>query len=145
MKKGFFNFENEEGYDFLNTLNVNNKEIDALYYLYGFCHEFALALNEIMSYKIVLWINYDEEINSNVLIHAFNTFEYEGKKYYADVRGITDSLDDITNGFDYYKELVEIFGHNNKEAKDILHKLRLNTDINDEIYEIINTYKTYYN
>lgn len=145
MKKGFFNFENEEGYDFLNTLNVNNKEIDALYYLYGFCHEFALALNEILGYEIVLWINYDEEINSNVLIHAFNTFEYEGKKYYADVRGITDSLDDITNGFDYYEELVEIFGHNNKEAKDILHKLRLNTGINDEIYEIINTYKTYYN
>lgn len=145
MKKGFFNFENEEGYDFLNTLNVNNKEIDALYYLHGLCHEFALALNEILGYEIVLWINYDEEINSNALVHAFNTFEYEGKKYYADVRGITDSLDDITNGFDYYEELVEIFGHNNKEAKDILHKLGLNTDINDEVYEIIKAYKTHYN
>ena len=98
MKKGFFDFENDDGYDFLKKLKINNEEINAFFYLHGICHEFALGLCETFNYNIVLWINYDEDINSNVLIHAFNTFKYKGNQYYIDIRGITDNIDDITDG-----------------------------------------------
>ena len=144
MKKGFFNLENEDAYDFFETLSVHNKEIDALYYLHGLCHQFALALNEIFEYNIVLWINYDEDIESDALVHAFNMFEYEGKQYYADVRGVTDNLKDIIGEFDYSEEIVAPFGYNNKKAKVILKNLGLSTDVSYHIYEVINNYKSYY-
>lgn len=144
MKKGFFDFENDDGYDFLKKLRINNEEINAFFYLHGICHEFALGLCETFNYNIVLWINYDEDINSNVLIHAFNTFKYKGKQYYIDIRGITDNIDDITDGFDYFEEVNNLSGCNMKEAISILKELGLKTDINSYFYEVINTYKTYY-
>lgn len=145
MKKGFFNLEDEdEGYDFLETLNINNKEIDALYYLHGICHEFSLALNKIFGYDIVLWTNYDEDVKSYVLVHAFNMFQYKGKQYYADIRGITDNLEDIINEFDYSEEILDPCGCNSKEAKRIFKKLGSDTNISNDTYEIINAYKSYY-
>lgn len=144
MKKGFFEIENEEGYDFLENLRSNNKEINALYYLHGICHEFSLALNEIFGYDIVLWVNYDEEIEGNILIHSFNIFGHEGKTYYADVRGITDNIENITEGFDYLEEIESPFGYNNEVAKSILKEIGLSTEIDRDIYEVINSYKSYY-
>lgn len=144
MKNGFFTISSEDDYDFLETLNVNNKIINAFYYLHGICHEFALALNEIFGYDIVLWINFDEDIHSNALVHAFNTFTYNGKQYYVDVRGITDDLNDIIDEFDYYEDLIDVIGHNKKDSQNILKELGLNTEINDDIYKTINAYKTYY-
>ena len=144
MKKGFFTITNEEGYDFLETLLVNNKKMDALYYLHGACHQFALALNQTLGYEIVLWINYDEDIECNKLIHAFNTFKYRGNRYYVDVRGVTDNLKDITDEFDYFEEMNDPISYNNKKAKNILKELKLSTNVSSDVYRLINVYKANY-
>ncbi|MDF2880234.1 MAG: hypothetical protein K0R54_791 [Clostridiaceae bacterium] len=144
MRKGFFNLKNNEGYNFLETLNVNNEIIDAFYMLHGICHEFALAINEVYGYNIVFWVNYDEEIETNVLIHAFNVFKYKDKQYFVDIRGVTDNLEDIINEFDYFEEISEPVEYNNKNAKKVLKKLGLNIDVNKDIYEVIKYYKSYY-
>ncbi|MGU8835472.1 hypothetical protein ACV3UL_14415 [Clostridium perfringens] len=144
MKKGFFTIDNEEGYDFLENLLVGNKEMDALYYLHGLCHEFALALNETLGYEIVLWVNYDEDISCNKLVHAFNTFEHKGTHYYVDVRGITDNIKDIIDEFDYFDNFVSPVSHNLKRAKNILKELNLNISVSNDVYKLINVYKTNY-
>lgn len=144
MKKGFFNFEGEEGYDFLESIVANNKTICAFDFLHGKCEKFALALNEIFGYKIILWTNYDYDLKTNVLIHAFNVFEHNGKTYYADIRGVTDDLNEITNGYDYSQELIEPCCYDNEGAKQILIKLGISTQKDDDAFKIINYYESYY-
>lgn len=138
MKKGFFG----EYEDLLGRLNINNNCLDVTQYLYGRCDEFALALNKMFGYAIILWLDYIEK--KEVLVHAFNVLEKEGKRYYVDVRGITDNIEDITSSFDYYED-PEFKEYSLDESQKILSNI-LNTDIliSDEIFDIINIYADNY-
>ena len=72
---------------------------DPVDYLHGACDEWVLA-----NYKEgdipVIWSDYDEEMGKVVLIHCF--LIRDGK--YLDVRGETESIEDIEDGFDYWSE-----------------------------------------
>lgn len=142
MNKVFFKIKNQS--DFLSTLQLANRTIDANNYLHNLSYEFALALSEVFDYYIVLWIVYDCEKKENILVHAFNVFYYKDREYYVDVRGVTDNINDILNGFNSYRKIDNPIIYNSKQAKGILKKLNLDTDISDMIYKVIEYYKSNY-
>lgn len=95
-------FYNDE--ELLLNLDIPKGNVWASDFLHGECQYFALELAKIYGYKLVLWINYDEEFDKTFLVHAFATTEVDGKRKYIDVRGITESMENIEEGFDYLEE-----------------------------------------
>lgn len=102
MNSGFFN--NDGDYDFLENTKVNGHTVDALQFLHGNCHTFAVVTAELLSANVGLWTEYDEEMGCEVLIHAFVVESKNNEAVYIDVRGVTDSFEDIVDGFDYMYE-----------------------------------------
>lgn len=139
--KGFYN--KDEDYDFLSTLIINNKQFNALKYLHGNCHEFSIALYKEFGYPIVLWTEYDEHIDEMILIHAFNIIQQDNNIYYADIRGITNDLNTLTSGFDYFDD-ISINIRNIDNTLDILHRLRIEIQDLNTPKTIIQKYKEYY-
>lgn len=141
MIKGFYN--DSEDYDFLNNLTIKNTKINAFKYLHGDCHEFSIALNKLFGYPIVLWTEFDENIEENVLIHAFNIIKQDSNIYFVDIRDITDDINILTNGFDYCDDIIIT----ELSLLDSLHTLKeMNIPINNlsDCLNIINSYKNYY-
>ena len=75
-------------------------EMDAGVFLHGVCGIFALALSDVFRYDIELAYEQpdpDEEKTEdplscfNRLVHIYCTKQVEGKTYYIDVRGVTES------------------------------------------------------
>ncbi|HBF77174.1 MULTISPECIES: hypothetical protein [Clostridium] len=137
MNKGYFNLENK-----LESIIIK-PNITAYDFLHGSCEKFALALNKVMNYRIILWIDYHDDIKRNALLHAFNVFNFKGKTYYADIRGITDNIEDIMNEFDYYEE-PDMYEYNYNEAVKVLHNLKLNDDVSIELFNYIKKNKSNY-
>lgn len=66
-------------------------------YLYGECHVFALALQEVFGYQMKFALDeFDEELEREVLIHAFC---FEGD-HVIDARGISHASD-VLEPYDY--------------------------------------------
>ena len=107
--------------------NFSIGEDKAFYYLHGLYENFALALNEKYGYDIEFMMSYDEEIEHDVLDHAFCKTNIDGKDYFIDIRGITDNIDDILDGFDYFDVLENTFMIMDREqALNFLEDLHIN-------------------
>lgn len=103
--------------------------------LHGICHYLALALAEKYNYKIILWLDYDLEIEKDVLIHAFNITN-EGK--FIDYNGITNNIENIIGEFDYNEKPV-ICGLTIEKTKLILNRLEISYN-NQETIKFVNKY-----
>lgn len=74
---------------------------DASMFLYGMCSTFALALNKLYGYPIEIIPNKDMKDPFMDLCHACCIVPtQDGKRTYADVRGMTDSWRDLTEPFE---------------------------------------------
>lgn len=62
---------------------MENIEYNPYQFLHGYCDQFAMVLSQKFGYEIELVRNDDS------LIHAYCTVNFQGKKAYIDVRGIT--------------------------------------------------------
>lgn len=97
------------------------------YFLNGWCEIFAKELNKKFGYQIevqllffnisdeftdeeILSMNCEEYIANNEdfdafevsLVHCYNTFRINGEKFYVDVRGITNDIDEFYLPFKHY-------------------------------------------
>jgi len=90
-------------------------EDDEKNYLHGYCDEWVLQ-----NYKdgdiAVIWNNFNEEMKKVTLIHCY--IIRNGK--YLDVRGETDDIEDIKDGFDYYPDNDEYHCNNLEEYKQMI-------------------------
>lgn len=113
-------------------------------YLHGDCHTLALTLSELLNYKIILLIEYDDDIKTNALVHAFNVTNVSSQTYYIDARGVTKNIDDILNSFDMWDE-PDIYHWNYGEAYQILQSMGINYNnsefLNKYLLKNINKYK----
>lgn len=75
------------------------KHDDIICYLHGKCDEWVLK-NFKEGDVIIVWNEYDYEREAHVLIHCF--IKRDGS--YVDVRGITDNIEEIKDGFDYSED-----------------------------------------
>lgn len=141
MMKGFYN--NDENYDFLNNIIINNHCMNAHKYLHGNCHEFSIALNNKFGYPIILWIEFNDEIEGEILVHAFNIIKHDSKVYFVDVRGITDDINMLTNEFDFSED-VNINELSLEDTLNILKRMNIPVDSLNECELIIDNYKNYY-
>lgn len=141
MIKGFYN--SEENYDFLYNVPVNNININAHKYLHGNCHEFSISLNKKFGYPIVLWIEFNDEIEEDILVHAFNVINHNSKTYFVDIRGITDDINILTNEFDYCEDVV-INELSLMDSINILKEIGVQIGDLSECEYIIEHYKDYY-
>ena len=141
MIKGFYN--SEENYDFLYDVPVNNININAHKYLHGNCHEFSISLNKKFGYPIVLWIEFNDEIEEDILVHAFNIVRNDSRIYFVDIRGITDDINMLANEFNYSED-VNINELSLKDALNILKRMNIPVDSLNECELIIDNYKNYY-
>ncbi len=85
----------EAGWEFLeNELKTKTGETP-YHFLHGSCNIFAQHLNETYGYRVEML--YEEP---GQLIHAYCTYKSSsGKTYYIDVRGITDSFEELVQEF----------------------------------------------
>lgn len=136
----YFNISEDE-YDSLEDITIGNSNV--MSYIHGDCQNFSLALCKLYGYKIILWFSYSDDINSDVLIHAFNVIHYGDKTFYVDIRGITDNIADITNGYDYYDEpTMEAFSY--EEAVEILGKFNIKHNISNELIKYVKENESMY-
>lgn len=140
MKKGFFLLDDYE--EALENTDIKGY-VSALDLLHGECQEFALALNKIFDYKIIIWIDYDQDIDGDALLHAFNAIEVQGEIYYIDIRGITDNIIDIMESFDYW-EKPDLYLYEYDEAIKIFQGLNISSTIDGDIYKFIEKNKSNY-
>ena len=139
--KGFYN--EEENYDFLSTLTIKNKNLNALEYLHGNCQDFSIALYEEFGYPTVLWTEYDDSIENMVLIHAFNVIKQDNDIFYVDIRGITNDLNTLTSGFDYSED-ISVDMKNISHTLNTLKKLGIKVGNINIPKKIIQSYKEHY-
>jgi len=142
MQTGFYRMGNMESA--LQHLDIAGIIIDAYQYLHGCCDDFALGLNNLFGYKIILWTEISTESGHTVLIHAFNVFKFRGKDYYVDIRGITDSINDIISEFDYYEE-PSFITYDRNEAVKKLRSMGISTIVENEPRHIIEQFRSFYN
>lgn len=141
MIKGFYN--SEENYDFLYNVSVNNININAHKYLHGNCHEFSISLNKKFGYPIVLWIEFNDEIEEDILVHAFNIVRDDSRIYFVDIRGITDDINMLTNEFNYSED-VNTNELSLEDTLNVLNQMEIPVGNLSECKDIINNYKDYY-
>lgn len=137
MIKGFYNYN--EDYDFLNNIMVDGNSTNIYKYLHGYCHEFSIALNKKFGYPIALWIEYDCEIEENVLVHAFNIVKDTSKTYFIDVRGVTDDIKTLIGEFDYYSDII-INEFSLEDALKILKQMYIPVNNPSECKAVIENY-----
>lgn len=83
--------------------NLSTSEYVAIEYnleealLHGYCNYLALYLAKYYKFNVVLWCEYDDELECLVLIHAFNSY----KDKYIDVRGVLTDEEEVIDEFDY--------------------------------------------
>lgn len=89
-------------------------------FLCGYCGQFALTLKEKYGYDIEILVDSDEY--DDYLIHVFNTYCYNGVKYYIDSRGITNDkklfLDIYSNWENFDK--ISIIDKNSDKFEEYL-------------------------
>ena len=107
-------------YDFLEDVIVNENKYNLMKYLHGYCDRFALGLANSFGYGIKMMFGYDYELDRDFLVHTFNFVSIKDKMYYIDVRGVTDSLDDIKTDFEDWDEISNMTFYNLDEAKNYL-------------------------
>ena len=107
-------------YGFLENIIIGENKYDLMKYLHGYCDRFAIGLASFFGYGIKMMFGYDYELDREFLIHSFGFILIRDKMYYIDVRGVTDSLDDIKTDFEDWDELSNVEFHNLDEAKDYL-------------------------
>ncbi len=117
--------------------------VDAYQYLHGCCDDFALALNDVFGYEIVLWLGKNRDFGGLRLIHAFCSFEHEDTIHYIDVRGVTDGINDIVSEFDYWEE-PKFITCTRSEAIKALRSIGIMSLDDDEPYKIIRQFLEYY-
>lgn len=149
-EKDYMEGENCNTFEWMDMIDSVYETIDVSVvspysFLHGYCFMFALALNKIYGYPIVLFKNPD------YYIHAFCEVKQEDRTLYIDVRGITTDINelfeefeddiDITNisedisickNFSYstqIKKLNEYEKESVREAEDIISD-------NSQIYDI---------
>lgn len=89
-------------------LSVDGDNDDASMFLYGMCSAFALALNELYGYPIEIIPDEDMEDPLMDLCHVCCIVPTpDGKRTYADVRGMTDYWHDLTVPFEGVMEYHE--------------------------------------
>lgn len=93
--------DDEFEFDFLEEVmlpcpNGKFKKANLMLFLHGYCDIFAYRLRDLFGYQIC---NEYEDENCEHLIHSYCKFNYEGKDYYIDIRGITDDYDEFRNEF----------------------------------------------
>lgn len=151
MEGDVMNVENSISFGFMENVDIDGQSFDFFKYLHGYCDEFAMYLAEKFSYDICIWITHDYELNKDVLVHTFNRLEYGGKIYYIDVRGITESFDDVLLDFEDYSSEdslnIQIFS-NIKEAelfiKNVLGFDEYNKTNKEEIEFIVDKFRSMY-
>ncbi|MFW5962424.1 MAG: hypothetical protein ACOCQR_02300 [bacterium] len=125
---------------------INGERVSCIRFLHGFCDDFAIVLAEKFNYRLILWIDYDWDIDKDVLVHAFNVCTVDGKTYYIDVRGITDDLDEIMSDFPHFEEPRLTSPLDIEEAMEVLEALnvpRSNRDLQKDILNIIESLDIY--
>lgn len=113
-------YYNKDVGDFLGNVTVDGESFDPASFLHGNCHTFAIALAEKLKCRVGLWTEYDEDMECEVLVHAFAIETVNGITSYIDVRGRFYEFYDIVDGFDYIEEptFVEL------SIKDAILKLK---------------------
>lgn len=91
---------------------------DESIYLHGKCDEWVLE-NYQEGDIPVIWNEYDEDMGKVVLIHCY--IIRNGK--YVDIRGETDDIEDMEEGFDYGYDTGKYLCENLEEYKRMIRKI----------------------
>jgi hypothetical protein len=87
-------------------------------YLHGYCDEWVLE-NYQEGDIPVIWNEFNEEIGKVTLIHCY--IIRNGK--YLDIRGKTDNIEDVKEGFDYWRDNDFYHCKDLKEYKRMIRKI----------------------
>ena len=94
------------------------QEKDKINYLHGHCDEWVLE-NYQNGDTAVIWNEWNEELNKVCLIHCY--IIRNGK--YLDVRGETENIEDVKEGFDYWNDNATYYCKNIEEYKMMIRKI----------------------
>ena len=121
MKQHYFSEDDEE---ILEDILIGTDGMNAMCYLHGFCNDIAMYLSKRFNYEVVMVIEYDDEIEKDALVHAFNTVEKDGERYYIDIRGITTNEDEIMQSFDLWDK-PDLYGWTYEQAKQTFKEMKI--------------------
>lgn len=89
-------------------------------YMHGLCQYFALAVNDLLGGTIHLWLDYDEEMECQVLCHAFTEIV---PGIFLDAYGVFHNISQREDEFEY-NEMVIVSG-DSAFAKKVLKDLKV--------------------
>ena len=93
-------------------------ENDKVKYLHGYCDKWVLKNYQDGDIPVI-WNEFNEELGKVCLIHCY--IIRNGK--YIDVRGETENIEDIKEGFDYWPDNNDYQCKNLKEYKNMIRKI----------------------
>lgn len=106
----------------LKTLNLRGLRDDdglEICFMHGYCHYLALGMADEYSSKIALWIDFDEYLQKDVLVHAFSVI---GDSLFYDNEGFFTDISERIDEFEYnYGPNIVIVTKD--KAKKILRKM----------------------
>lgn len=106
------------------TFNLNGLRDDdglEICFMHGYCHYLALGMADEYGSKVALWLDFDEEMEREVLVHAFSVI---GDSLFFDADGVFTDLSERIDEFEYnYDPNIVIVSKD--EAKKIFKKMKL--------------------
>jgi len=118
----------------INLEGLRDSEGLEICFMHGHCHYLALGMAEEYGSKIGLWLDYDEYLQKDVLVHAFSVI---GDSLYFDAEGCFIDLRERIDEFEYNNE-PNIIIVSKEEAKKIFRRMKIpygNTQIKRFIRE----------